>query len=82
MSRLEVEYDYDTENEQLVYSKDMLKRDLLQAIEFYIREDPFKLVENINLWWGKLMNLILTSNGQSYYLNVLKRSVCHSSFLS
>jgi len=49
MSRLEVEYDYDTENEQLVYSKDMLKRDLLQAIEFYIREDPFKLVENINL---------------------------------
>ncbi|CDW90268.1 UNKNOWN [Stylonychia lemnae] len=49
MSRLEVEYDYDTEDEQLIYSKEMLKRDLLQAIEFYIREDPFKLVENICL---------------------------------
>jgi hypothetical protein len=49
MSKLEVEYDYDTEDEQLTHSKKMLLHELTQAIEYFIKEDPFKLVDNILL---------------------------------
>lgn len=49
MSKLEVEYDYETEDEQLKQSAKMLIDELHQAIEFFIKEDPFKLVENISL---------------------------------
>lgn len=49
MSKLEVEYDYDTDNEQLTHSHNMLLRELFQAIEFFVKEDPLKLVENVRL---------------------------------
>jgi hypothetical protein len=49
MSKLEIEYDYDTEDEQLTHSKKMLIHELFQAIDFFIKEDPFKLVDNIAL---------------------------------
>ncbi len=49
MNKLEVEYDYETEDEQLKQSAKMLIYELHQAIEFFIKEDPFKLVENISL---------------------------------
>lgn len=49
MSKLEVEYDYDTDSEQLTHSAKMLWRELQQAIEFFIKDDPFKLVDNILL---------------------------------
>jgi hypothetical protein len=49
MSKLEVEYDYDTDSEQKSHSKDMLLRELFQAIEFFVKEDPLKLVDNVRL---------------------------------
>lgn len=54
MSKLEVEYDYDTDNEQLTHSHNMLLRELFQAIEFFVKEDPLKLVENVRLWVAQL----------------------------
>ncbi len=49
MSKLEVEYDYDTDCEQLKYSKKMLLKELMQAVDFFIRDDPIRLVDNIFL---------------------------------
>jgi len=50
MQKLEVEYDYDTDHEVLRQSTSMLRRELLQAIEFFVKEDPLKLVDNLRLW--------------------------------
>lgn len=47
MTKLEVEYDYDTDVEQQKHSKRMLLFELSQAIEFYVKEDPIKLVDNV-----------------------------------
>ena len=47
MTKLEVEYDYDTDAEQQRHSKKMLLHELNQAIEFYVRDEPLKLVENV-----------------------------------
>ena len=49
MSKLEVEYDYDTDCEQFKHSKDMLWHELVQAIDFFIKDDPLKLVDNVLL---------------------------------
>lgn len=46
-AKLEVEFDYDTDAEQIKCSKDMLLDDLFQAIDFFVREDPIKLVANV-----------------------------------
>lgn len=48
-SNLEVEYDYATDCEQMVQSKKMLFEELEQAIEFFIKDDPLKLVDNLLL---------------------------------
>jgi hypothetical protein len=47
MTKLEVEYDYDTDEEQRIHSQKMLKIELYRAIEFFVMEDPVKLVDNI-----------------------------------
>jgi hypothetical protein len=49
MAKLEVEYDYETDREQEIHSKKMLLKELAEAIDFYILEDPIKLVENVLL---------------------------------
>ena len=49
MNKLEVEYDYDTDCEQITHSKKMLFRELAQAIEFFITDDPIRLVGNLGL---------------------------------
>jgi hypothetical protein len=49
MTKLEVEYDYDTDSEQLENSHTMLLRELKQAIEFFVTDDPLKLVDNLRL---------------------------------
>jgi hypothetical protein len=49
MTKLEIEYDYETDNEQLKHSAKMLIHDLQQAIDFFINDDPLKLVDNIHL---------------------------------
>jgi hypothetical protein len=50
MSKLEIEYDYDTDNEQMMHSKKMMLHELVQAIQFYVLDDPIKLVDNIMIW--------------------------------
>lgn len=47
MTRLEVEYDYDTETEQIKQSMNMLRDDLKDAIDFFVKQDPLMLIENI-----------------------------------
>lgn len=48
MKKLELEYDYDTEEEQLNAAKSMLLRENLDAIQFYVKDgDPLLLVDNI-----------------------------------
>lgn len=49
MSKLEVEYDYDTDFEQFTHSRKMLMKELCEAIDFFITDDPIKLVDNIML---------------------------------
>ena len=49
VNKLEIEYDYDTDDEQKARSKNMLLRELTQAIDFYVQEDPLKLVDNVLL---------------------------------
>lgn len=36
MSKLEIEYDYDTDCEQIQLSKGMLLKDLVEAIQFFV----------------------------------------------
>lgn len=47
MSRLETEYDYETEHEQIRQSQRMLAEDLADAIDFFVTKDPLQLVENL-----------------------------------
>lgn len=47
MNRLEVEHDYETDNEQILCSKQMLATDLLDAIEWFIVDDPLTIVNNL-----------------------------------
>lgn len=53
MSRLEVEYDYNTDSEQATQSKQFLEQDLFLAVEFFVKENPLKLVDNIDIPWSK-----------------------------
>lgn len=50
MNKLEVEYDYDTELEQIGHSKTMLATDLQDAIEWFILDDPLNIVNNLNTY--------------------------------
>ena len=48
MNKLELEYDYDTDEEQLRAARYMLMKENLDAIDFYVKEgDPLLLVENL-----------------------------------
>jgi len=51
MSKLEVEYDYDTENEQITQSQRMLATDLKDAIDWFVAEDPLQIVSNIATYY-------------------------------
>lgn len=53
MNKLELEYDYDTDEEQLKAAKEMLMQENISAVEFTIKEDPILLVGNLscyNIW--------------------------------
>ena len=47
MKNLELEYDYDTDEEQLKSAKEMLMKDNISAIDFVVKDDPILLVGNI-----------------------------------
>lgn len=49
MKKLELEYDYDTEEEQLHAAKKMLLRENIDAIQFSVQDgDPLLLVDNLH----------------------------------
>ncbi len=47
LSNLEVEYDYDTDEEQVYRAKRVMKDENFQAIEFTVKEDIQVVVENL-----------------------------------
>lgn len=49
LSKLEIEYDYDTDEEQIYRAKKMLMKETFLATEFYVKVDPFAMVENLRL---------------------------------
>jgi hypothetical protein len=49
MSRLETEYDYETEENQIRQSQKMLQEDLADAIDFFVTKDPLQLIDNFGL---------------------------------
>ena len=49
MSKLEDEYDYDTESEQIIQSKNMLATDLHDAVEWFVIGDPLEVVGNFSI---------------------------------
>ena len=48
MNKLELEYDYDTDEDQLLAAKRLLNRENLDAVEFCVDNDPLLLVDNLN----------------------------------
>lgn len=49
MSKLELEYDYDTDEDQLRAAKNMLMKENMDAIDFFAKDDPLLLVNNLDL---------------------------------
>jgi hypothetical protein len=47
MSKLELEFDYETDLELIESGRRVLDTDLYHAVEFYVIEDPLKLVSNL-----------------------------------
>ena len=47
MKKLELEYDYDTDEEQLFAAKRMLTKENVDAVEYFVKEDPLILVGNL-----------------------------------
>jgi len=47
LDKLELEYDYDTDEEQVYRAKKHLLHEQKMAVEFYIKDDPIMLVGNL-----------------------------------
>lgn len=47
MTKLEEEYDYETDQEHLTSGLKILAYDLFYAVEFFVHEDPLLFVENL-----------------------------------
>jgi hypothetical protein len=47
LDKLELEYDYDTDDEQIYRAKKHLLTEQKMAIEFYVKDDPIMLVGNL-----------------------------------
>ena len=47
MDKLEVEYDYETDEEQIYRAKKFLVSETKLAVEFVVKEDPLVLVANL-----------------------------------
>ena len=48
ITKLELEYDYDTDIEQIAKCKEMLENELRETVDFFLKDDPLKLVENLD----------------------------------
>lgn len=49
IEKLEQEYDYDTDEGQLLAAKAMLMKENMDAIQFYVKEEAIVLVDNIKM---------------------------------
>jgi len=47
MTKLESEYDYDTDEAQVARSKLYLEKDLFEAIKYIVKDEPHLLVGNL-----------------------------------
>jgi hypothetical protein len=48
MSKLEMEYDYDTDEEQIYRAKKLMIKENMMAVDYFVKEDPLLLVGNLN----------------------------------
>jgi len=48
VSKLEIEYDYETDQEHIDNCRIMLESDLYYAVEFFVKDDPLNLVVNLD----------------------------------
>jgi hypothetical protein len=53
MEKLELEYDYETDEEQIYRAKKYLISETKLAIEYIVKEDPLMLVSNLNKIGGQ-----------------------------
>ena len=49
MDKLEQEYDYDTDEDQILRAKEMMANENFSAIEFAVHDDPLLLIGNLSL---------------------------------
>jgi hypothetical protein len=49
--KLEVEYDNDTDEEQIVDCRTMLRQELWDVVQFFVKDDPLKIIENLNTFY-------------------------------
>ena len=47
MNKLELEYDYETDEDQMYKAKELLIRETVQAVQFFVTDDPELLVGNL-----------------------------------
>ena len=47
MDGLEIEYDYETDEEQITRAKQLLVYENLKAVDFFVTDDPATLVGNL-----------------------------------
>lgn len=40
MNKLELEYDYETDEDQMYKAKELLVRETVQAVQFFVTDDP------------------------------------------
>jgi hypothetical protein len=50
-NKLEVEYDNDTDEEQISDCRDMLRKELWDVVQFFVKDDPLKIIENLNTFY-------------------------------
>jgi hypothetical protein len=46
-TKLEVEYDYDTDEEQATKCKNLMLEELKSSVDFCVTEDPLTLIDNL-----------------------------------
>lgn len=59
MNKLELEYDYETDEDQMYKAKELLIRETVQAVQFFVTDDPELLVGNLagcNWFWNQLIS--------------------------
>ena len=62
MKKLELEYDYDTDEEQICAAKSMLWRENIDAVDYFVKEDPLILVGNLNMNWNFKLSFYIYNN--------------------